>query len=108
MKKDQRQIDQNKVEKLRFIMSAISEHCWAAGWMDGTEYALWDLMQAGGGDTGRWDLMPEEAEILKELSNAIGGWLWWPSMPDGKLAPNGPLYISIEEWLKHLEEKGNR
>lgn len=34
------------------LMSDISEDCWCAGWMSGTEFALWKAVQTGDGIVG--------------------------------------------------------
>lgn len=35
--------------RLASLMSDLSEDCWCAGWLSGTEFALWELANAGGG-----------------------------------------------------------
>ncbi len=97
-------VSEDKVDELISLMSGISEDCWAAGWIEGLEYTLWQLMQNGGGSIGMWWRMtPDEAATLKELSDSVDGWVWWSYTENNRPELDGPRYISMEEWLKHLE-----
>lgn len=57
------------------LMSEISERVMCAGWESGLEYTLWDLLQ-GQPVWSRWnDVTSEERQMLRELSQALGGWV---------------------------------
>ena len=56
-------------------MSAISEDCWAAGWMTGNEYALWDALHGDSHRYGWSHISYEELEELRVLSELAGGWI---------------------------------
>ena len=81
-------------EWLESEMSDISETHWAAGWMSGNEFALWDAIQNmpaetdyGGGpiDTGR---------LLKllDVANELGEWY------------DGSEFVPLEEWRKRVAQ----
>jgi hypothetical protein len=57
------------------LMSAISERCYAAGWMDGTEFVLWDALARGPRDWGRDRITADDVAKLTELSDKSGGWI---------------------------------
>lgn len=78
-------------------MSQISQDCWAAGWMQGTEYALWAAMQCvepvawGAGVVTQRDI-----EALCALSAWANG--WWMRVG------HEPVFISLTEWRAHYAE----
>lgn len=77
------------------LMSAISEECWCASWLNNNEYALWKI--AGGSEYGQGIISDRQARLLADLSAEAGGWFRW----DGS---RGLVFMSTEEWLAHLVE----
>jgi hypothetical protein len=59
---------------LMSFMSDLSEDCWCATWLGGTERDLWHMMQAGGGDDGAWQVSREQAALLRTLADALQEW----------------------------------
>lgn len=84
--------DTSPAARLADRMSDLSEECYFAGWLIGTEYALWELAQAGGGRWGIGVVMPEQAAELIDLANKAGGWVAWR---DGV----GCVFVPMAEWL---------
>ncbi|HEX8426538.1 hypothetical protein [Hymenobacter sp.] len=66
----------NKQQKaLHDLMSQISEEAWAAGWMEGLEYALWHIVLNGPARYG-WEFISESTiKQLKQLSQQTGEWI---------------------------------
>jgi hypothetical protein len=92
-----------KERALYALMSDISEDCWCAGWMMGTEYVLWDMAAnpAGSLDWGQSTVDPRQLADLREMSQEIGGWIvWWDDAHDALLPPDewGPRVVTFDEW----------
>lgn len=67
------------LQQLGDAMSAISERCWFAGWLAGTEYLVPELCRrsAASGSAqpwGRGEVTPGEALQLLELAACLGTW----------------------------------
>lgn len=77
-------------------MSEISEDCWCAGWLVGTEYVLWDFIKTGGGHWGQGEVTKEQAFELDVLYHDAGGWWVWRGGDEE--------FMPTVEWEKHLEE----
>jgi hypothetical protein len=75
-------------------MSYLSEDCYCAGWMEGTEAACWEAVVNGGTRFGIGFITAEEAAELRRLSETAGGWWHWPE--NGR----NPEFVSIEEWQR--------
>jgi hypothetical protein len=91
------------VNRLKALMSDISERCWCAGWLVDTEYVLWDAVING--PIQRWgqdEITEEDTAALKVLSDEIGGWIGWK---DEKMEPS---YVPMSEWLKEFEDETSR
>jgi len=58
-------------------MSYLSEDCYCAGWMEGTEAACWEAVVNGGTRFGIGFITAEEAAELRRLSETAGGWWHW-------------------------------
>src|SRR5678810_211277 len=78
-------------ERLARYMSELSEEHYSAGWLIGTEYALWQAIQDGKGSGGWRYLRPFQLARLRALSNACDGWIYFDS-------ERGETYIPREEW----------
>jgi len=80
-------------------MSDVSEECYCAGWMAGTEQNVWRLIHHGG-SWGLWRF-PVEAAQLDRVRRAMAQaqcWIVW----DGA----GPVTVSLEQWCARLAEAG--
>ena len=84
-----------KRDTLRQLMSDISEDCWCAGWLIGTEFALWQFVLDGPGDWGQDSVSQAQIDELKRLSELVGGWFYWDDDPDHFDA----TFIPMAEWL---------
>ena len=62
-------------QELYELMSNISEEGWSAGWMRGTEKALWEVRQGRADCWGMTEVLPNEVELLKRLSEEAD--CWW-------------------------------
>lgn len=84
------------------LMSEISERCYCAGWMEGTEAACWEAVLDGFTRWGISVITPEEADRLADLSNQAGGWWQW----------NEELmreeFLSIADWEEVYERRWKR
>ena len=74
-------------------MSDISEDCYAAAWLIGNEYSLWQILQRRGTRYGQCDVTAEELEELRLLSEKANGWIW-----TGGEGAYQPRLVSFEEW----------
>lgn len=74
-------------------MSDISEACWCARWLIGTEYALWRFVLSGPGEWGQETVSLADVDELKTLSHMCKGWfVWGDEEPDIKFVP-------MREWI---------
>lgn len=80
-------------------MSAISEHCWCAGWLMGNEYALWELVHSENHDYGWSSVSDQDLEELRVLSEHAGGWIW-----TGPAHEYTPQLLPFEAWQSKFEE----
>jgi len=88
-----------KQQALASLMSNISENSWCAGWMDGLEFRLWQMVQDPEDNLyGRAIVSKEKIQILKEISDEISGWIAW-SEKEGK-----EVFVSMNEWLTNYDE----
>lgn len=80
-------------------MSDISEACWCAGWMSGTEYALWLAVTTG--EPCAWGvgiIEQPDIEALRELAGLAGG--WWRSGAEYE-----PEFVELDEWRAQYAER---
>jgi hypothetical protein len=61
--------------ELAKYMSELSERAYYAGWMDGLEYALWQVAQGERVEYGRASFTRNEASELRRLSDSCAGWI---------------------------------
>lgn len=81
-------------QELPRLMSEISEECWAAGWMSGTERRLWQAI-SDEHDDGQWGMghiTEEQRDRLARLSESVEGWY------------DGERIVPMAEWLKRVRE----
>lgn len=78
-------------------MSDISEGCWAAGWMEGTEYSLWEMLQGGPREWGMARVSHADVGRLRDLHEESGGWWIY--------GEQGQRFVTTAEWMKIYEER---
>lgn len=76
-------------------MSDISERCWYAGWMLGTEYTLWQAVVEGPMAWGHDVITEEDIAVLKALADQADGWIMFDD-----IGPQDELFIPKEEWQR--------
>jgi len=84
--------DARASELLLSRMQRISESEWAAGWMTGLEYVLWEALS---GEPPTHQFYAEDLTELRELSEACGGWWVWN---------DGTCFVSLGEWREIYEK----
>ena len=88
--------------RLAKLMSAISEECWSALWLMGTEFSLWRIAHGGNQDWGMSRVSDDEVSQLLQLSAEAGGWIVWDDDAPGD---DGCVFVPLEEW-ESLYEAG--
>lgn len=83
------------------VMFAISQECWCAGWIDGLEYRLWQVVQAfAPGDLyGQCEISINQALLLRHLSYEAGGWWVWGG--------DRPEFLTLQNWKARYAQKGS-
>jgi len=84
-----------RARQLDNLMSALSQKCWYASWLKGSEYPLWEFANDARA-VHRWGagvVSQSEAARLKELSKMAGGWIIWERGQDM------PRLVPLKEWL---------
>lgn len=74
-------------------MSEISELAFCAGWMDGLEYRLWEIVQGGSRKYGQIRLTDGQVGRLRELAEGLHGWVWFNDESEVE------EFIEHERWL---------
>ncbi|MBH8566726.1 hypothetical protein I8748_32020 [Nostoc sp. CENA67] len=87
----QKSKNQAKAQELLDLMTEVSTDAWNAGWMNGTEFRLWEAALGKCGEWGHIQISQETGEKLKNLSDLCGG--WW-------IYHRGERFLSLEEWEK--------
>jgi len=67
----------NAQRELADYMSEISEKCYAASWMQGLEYALWNAVINGEQAYGQNFITTKDCETLRILSEACDSWIYF-------------------------------
>lgn len=93
-------------QRLADTMSEISEFCWFAGWLNGTEHRLWRFMIDPSDDEpwGNYPIPADCREQLQQLSKAAGGWICWNDEPSEHHTEHGAKFVPIESWLTMFED----
>ena len=99
-----------KQRALYALMSEISEDCYCAGWMMGTEYTLWEIISEFGAkrNWGQGEVQQWQIDDLHAISVEIGGWIRWR---DDHEEPGlhhdewGPVFTPMAEWLAMYQER---
>jgi hypothetical protein len=83
---------------LYYAISEISEISYAAGWINGNEYAVWRLIHEGGGyGLAQWDAADDELERVRRAMRAADCWITWPD--------DNPRAISLSAWAAHFADR---
>ena len=79
------------------LMSDVSEEDWAAGWMDGLEYALWHMILNGPAYYGFKFVDEQTIQQLKHLSDQAGCWIIFDDTTAEKA-------VSLSDWQGMFED----
>ncbi|PAC31090.1 hypothetical protein [Flectobacillus sp. BAB-3569] len=88
----------NTQRELAYYMSEISEKCYAASWMQGLEYALWNAVINGEQAYGQDFISKKNCETLRILSEACDSWIYFDESSE-------ETAISLSLWKKMVEIK---
>jgi hypothetical protein len=80
------------------FMSSLSEAGFDAGWMQGLEFDLWDILDGDQKLYGRYMLTPKDIEQLKLLSSRCGCWITFNDEKEEVAVP-------MEVWKKTLANR---
>jgi hypothetical protein len=85
--------DPEAARELAHLMSCISEECWCAGWLSGTEYDLWDAIKDTSNpyEWGLCDIPEEMRRELKPLSDRCNGWI---------VCHEDLEFVQMDEWIR--------
>jgi hypothetical protein len=72
-------------------MSELSEEAFAAGWMDGLEFALWEVRLGQRDRYGQMSIGPEHCTRLAALSAECGGWIVFDDLCE-------ETWLPIRDW----------
>jgi hypothetical protein len=86
-------------QALAEYMSQLSEQAYAAGWIEGLEYALWKAVVAGPYKYGRQMLTGDHVRELRKLSEACGGWIRFSDVGDES-------FVSLDQWQHTFTLRG--
>lgn len=75
------------------LMSNISEASYSAGWMEGLEVELWDILTGKKKEYGRYLVPQQEIDQLLFLANKCGCWIIFDDV-------NEETAIELEMWKK--------
>jgi hypothetical protein len=81
-------------------MSDLSEETYAAGWMKGLEFDLWEALEGKSKKYGRLEVNREIQDNLKRLSDGANGWIVYDDNVEEK-------YVSFAEWKKIRKNKNH-
>jgi len=73
------------------LMSDISERCYSAKWLHGTEAILWLALSAGPRKWGLASIDQQDIDRLKRLSDQVQGWI--------KYTRDGARFVPMAQWL---------
>jgi hypothetical protein len=92
---------------LAYLMSAISERCYCAGWLIGTEHVLWDaLSEPDWTELGTGRVCADEKAELRRLSGLAGAWVIYDhEAPDIGVVFEEYRAVPLDEWRKYHEEQ---
>lgn len=65
-----------KKKELSDFMSELFEEYYSAGWLDGLEFQLWEVLEGNAKAFAGGKLKPEEVTRLRQLRDGLGGWFY--------------------------------
>jgi hypothetical protein len=85
------------------LMREISEDCYCAGWMNGNEYTLWEMVANPEASRryGQDEVTLEQIADLRTMSAELGGWIRWHDDNDDPDLPSqewGPRFELLTDW----------
>jgi len=93
--------DLNKPQRvLADYMSDLSEEAYAAGWMAGLEFELWEALEGKIKVYGRLKINEEILRKLRRLSDEANGWIYFDDIEEEK-------YVSFDEWKEIRKNKNH-
>lgn len=84
--------------ELAQYMSDLSEKAYCAGWMQGLEYALWEVLLGERFHYGRLLLAQEHRTRLRSLSDACGGWILFDDETEETWVPRADWEQRFSAW----------
>lgn len=90
----QRVLREAAIDHLFSLMSDASEEHWCAGWMSGTEIALWKAIQQYP-QPMQWGMRPVDLDTVRKLHDlalAVDGWWMW--------GDDGQRFVPLDEWKR--------
>ena len=93
--------------ELERYMSDLSEEAYCAGWMQGLEYALWEVVLGELGEYGRLVLSQEHRMRLRNLSQACGGWIVFDDESEETWIPTAEWEQRFSAWRKQDGRHGS-
>ena len=79
-------------------MSDLSEESYYAGWMEGLEYALWQVVLGERRDYGHLTFTSEHADNLRRMSVACGGWIVFDAEKEETWIPSQDWVDRFSAW----------
>ncbi|MBF0502245.1 MAG: hypothetical protein HQM09_19040 [Candidatus Riflebacteria bacterium] len=80
-------------QALTDYMSELSETAYCAGWMDGLEFALWQVVTEGPRQYGCLVITQKQVSELRMLSDICGGWIVFDDRTE-------ETFISLDAWQR--------
>ena len=80
-------------------MSGLSEEAYCAGWMQGLEYALWQVVLDRRSIYGRLVFTAEHADNLRRLSASCRGWILFDDDREETWVSRSDWEIRYSAWL---------
>src|SRR5882672_9438556 len=77
-------------------MSSLSEEAYRAGWMDGLEYALWQVALGETREYGQAVFTDEQVSQLRRLSDASAGWIVFDE-------DQGEIWVTLPDWKARFQ-----
>lgn len=79
-------------------MSELSEKAYYADWMEGLEYALWQVALGQRGDYGHLTFTSEDRVKLRRLSEACAGWIVFDDEKEETWLPLSEWETRFSSW----------
>ncbi len=86
--------------KLAELMSEISEEGYCAGWMSMLEFDLWEIINGGNREYGRYEVTQNDIDQLNSLSQECGRWIIFDDA-------NDETAIDLKTWKKMYADQRN-